>query len=109
MSRQIAYRVTYKNGVTRLGAGLFNNHGAEHYTSHFNGSEKEKFLKEITIFESENTKVIRHRELVFYVSTCQTSDGIHRGTERVKYSFPEFRRAFDSIFEQVNSWKGGRV
>lgn len=109
MSRSIQYQVTYKNGKRHLVAGLFNPHGADFSTSHFNGPEKDGFIKAVSAFEQSNKKQIKSRALWFNVSTSKTSNQWLNGFEHIEYAFPAFRKTLDRVFETVNRYEGGQL
>ena len=109
MSRSIQYQVTYKNGKRRLVAGLFNGHGADFSTSHFNEPEKDGIIKRICAFEQSNKKQIKSRALWFNASTSKTSDQCLNCFEPIEYAFPAFRETFDRVFETVNRYEGGQL
>jgi len=106
MSRSLNYQVIYTNGKRRTIAGLFNGHGANYSTSHFNGPEKDRFIRDICAFEDTNKKQIKRRELWFNVSTTRSADKWLGGLEPIEYAFPAFRETLDRVFEMVNTYTG---
>jgi len=106
MSRSISYIVTFNNNKTKMIAGLFNPHGAEHFTSHFNGAEQTAFVKKITTFETGNLKSIKSRRLGFNASCCDSKKPHLGGIELLEYKFPAFRGTLDKVFQAVNEFRG---
>jgi hypothetical protein len=107
MSRSIVYSVTFKNNVQKRITGIYNPHNAELYTSHFNGIEKEKMIKEMLEFEKTNKLAIKSRQYSLFASTGDSSDKWLNATiQTQKPLFPEFRQVFDGVFNEINSFKG---